>query len=90
MILESVFNLFKTALFALFSFINIPDLPPEISSVVIRIMAYLNAGFRFVLYFFDVNVLIGLLPFVIILINFDHVYKLVMFVVRKIPFLGIK
>ena len=31
-----------------------------------------------------------MLPFVIVVANFEKVYKIVMYVLRKIPFLGIE
>ena len=31
-----------------------------------------------------------LLPLVVVLVNFDEVWSMIMFVLRKIPFLGIK
>ena len=39
--------------------------------------------------FFDMSLVKILLPLLIAVINFDKVYKLVMFVLRKIPFLGV-
>ena len=40
--------------------------------------------------FIDLNMVKILLPVLLIVINFDEVWKFTMFILKKIPFLGIK
>lgn len=89
MILESVFNLFSSAIKLIFAWINLPDLPVEVESVINQLFDYLEMGFCFVTLFFNMDLVRIMLPFVLVVMNFDKVYKLVMFVLRKIPFLGL-
>lgn len=90
MILESVLNLFSSALKLIFGWISLPDLPADVSSVVEQLFTYLRSGICFVFLFFNMSFVRLLLPLVVAVVNFDKVYKLVMYVLRKIPLLGIK
>ena len=90
LIVESILNLFSSALKLIFGWISLPELPAEISSVVNQLIEYMNSGMCFVFLFFSIDLIRIMLPLVIVVANFDKVYKLVMFVLRKIPFLGIK
>lgn len=90
MIVESILNLFSSALKLIFGWISLPELPAEISNVVNQLMEYMKAGIGFIFLFFSIDLIRIMLPLVIVVANFDKVYKLVMFVLRKIPFLGIK
>lgn len=90
MILESVFNLFSSAIKLIFGWINLPDLPAEVETVINQLFQYMETGMSFVFIVFDRNLLRIMLPFVLVVMNFDKVYKLVMYVLRKIPFLGIE
>lgn len=89
MIVESVLNLFADALKVIFQWINLPQVPSNIQAVIDQFFEYLRSGMGFVYIFFDMSLVKILLPLLIAVINFDKVYKLVMFVLRKIPFLGV-
>lgn len=90
MIVESILNLFSDALKLIFGWISLPEMPGEISSVIDQLFEYMESGMGFVFLFFNMSLVRIMLPLVIVVINFDKVYKLVMFVLRKIPFLGIE
>ncbi len=90
MILESVFNLFSSAIKLIFAWIDLPDLPAQVEAVITQLFDYMEMGIGFLFLFFDMELVKIMLPFVLVVANFDKVYKLVMFVLRKIPFLGIK
>lgn len=90
MILESVFNLFSSALKLIFGWISLPDLPPEVETIVNQVFEYMRAGLGFLFIIFDMDLVKLMLPFVVVVMNFDKVYKLVMYVLRKIPMLGIE
>ncbi|MFQ6972426.1 hypothetical protein [Enterocloster citroniae] len=40
--------------------------------------------------FIDMSMVKILLPVLLIVVNFEHVWKFTMFILRKIPFLGIE
>ena len=90
MIIESVLNLFSSALKLIFGWINLPDLPADVQLVLDQLFEYMDAGIGFVFLFFNMSLVKLMLPFVLVVMNFDKVYKLVMYVLRKIPFLGVK
>ena len=90
MILESVFNLFSSAIKLIFAWINLPDLPPEVDMYITTLFDYIESGIGFLYLVFNMNLVKVLLPLVIAVANFDKIYKLVLFVLKKIPFLGIK
>ncbi len=90
MILESVFNLFSSAIKLIFGWINLPELPADVELVIDQLFTYMESGLGFVFLFFNMDLVKIMLPFVIVVANFEKVYKLVMYVLRKIPFLGIE
>ena len=90
MILESVFNLFKSTIKLIFAWINIPAAPEEVTTVIDTMITYMRSGIGFLFLFFNMDLVKIMIPFVLIVANFEEVYKLVMFVLRKIPFLGIE
>lgn len=90
MIVESVMNLFSSTLKLIFGWINFPEVPEGIHDLISQLFELLQMGMSLVYCFVDYNTVVMLFPLVIVVANFDKMYKLVMFVLRKIPFLGIK
>lgn len=90
MIIESLLNLFASALKLIFGWINLPALPADVQAVIDQYFTYLESGVGFVFLFFNMSLVKLMLPFVLVVANFDKAYKLVMYVLRKIPFLGIE
>ena len=73
-----------------FGWINLPQLPDEVMSIIDQLFDILSGAMGLLSVFMDINMLKILLPVLLIVINFDEAYKLTMFILRKIPFLGIK
>lgn len=73
-----------------FGWINLPQLPDEVMSIIDQLFDILSGAMGLLSIFMDINMLKILLPVLLIVINFDEAYKLTMFILRKIPFLGIK
>lgn len=90
MIIESVCNIFITLIKSAFSWINLPLLPSEFTSVVDFIINIFTDSMRIVFCFVSRNYLVAMIPIVIAIINLEHVFSFTMFILRKIPFLGIK
>ena len=89
MILETILNLIMSLLQLVFGWINIPNLP---DSLITNIDTFLNLLFDNVSllgFFVRPSTLTLVIPILIILINFDQVYKFTMWLLRKIPFLGV-
>lgn len=83
-------NLFASALKLIFGWISLPSLPADVETVIDQLFQYMASGMGFVFLFFNMSLVKLMLPFVLVVANFDKVYKLVMYVLRKIPFLGIE
>lgn len=88
MIIKAFLDVSYFLITLLFSWVHIPQLPSSITNTVDSIFNYIGIGLRFVLIFFDMDFLFACLPILIILINFEHVYKFLMFILRKVPFLN--
>lgn len=90
MIIKGLFELFYGMITVIFSFINLPGLPSEVQTVIDTLFQFMSQGLNLVGFFCHPPVLKVIVPLTIVFMNFDKVYKLVMFVLRKIPFLGIE
>lgn len=89
MIVSSILNLFASALKLIFAWIDIPDAPSQVQTVIDQMFVYMKSGVGLLYILFDMDLVKVMLPLVLIVANFEEVYKLVMFVLRKIPLLGI-
>lgn len=90
MILEAILNLFKTLLFVCFSWINVPDFPMELTENIDSFLDLIFDNLRLLGFFIRPITLQITIPILIILLNFENLYKLTMWILRKIPMLGIK
>lgn len=90
MILEALLNLIQLLLNVVFGWINIPDFPTELTSSVDSFLDLLFDNLSLLGFFIRPITLTVAIPLLIILINFDKIYKLAMFIIKKIPFLNIK
>lgn len=90
MIIEAIFNL----LFSLFEFvfggISLPSLPSEAQAIIDTTIEYMTSMAGIVGLFIDWDYVIILIPFLIAIINFERIWDFIMFILRKIPFLGIE
>lgn len=90
MILQAVFDLVKNVIKLVFGWINLPDMPEAVTSVVDELFTLLRGSVGMMGIFLDLKMLKILLPVLLIVINFEDVWKFTMFILRKIPFLGIE
>lgn len=89
MILLALFNLIFSVLKVLFSWLNLPDMPQEISSVVDGIVSYITDALPLLWVFFDKTVVTVCIVVAFACVNFDKVYDMLMWILAKIP-LGIR
>lgn len=90
MIVSSVINLFIGALKIAFGWINLPAMPSAIESVLDIIYSAVVSGSALIGVFCHISLLQIMIPLVIIVLNFSHVWRLTMFILKKIPFVGIE
>lgn len=97
MIIESILTLLKKVIFTLFSWLDFPNLAEintEAATNIDNAFSFINEML------FNARSLINLflpwdivrfgLPIIIVIMNMEHIYHFVMWVVRKIPMLNVK
>jgi len=88
-------KLIDAGLFLMDTILNFLDVLPSMpDGVVSALNQFFNAVFDYgwngACFFLPMDFVLVLLPLVLLVTNFEHVYHLVMWVLRKIPFAGIK
>lgn len=68
----------------------LPSAPDSVISVVDKIFEMITSGATLVTLFVDIKMVKILIPIVIAIVNFDYLYHLIMYVIKKIPFIDIK
>lgn len=90
MIIEGLLNLIMGLLQVCFGWINLPAFPEELTSAVDTFLSLIFDNVSLVGFFIRPSTLAITIPVLIILLNFEDVYKFTMWILRKIPFLGIQ
>lgn len=84
-------SLAESLILALFTIVDVlPNFPNPVIDVVDSMFQILLNGISLASFFIDFNMVKILIPIVIAVINLDKIVKLIVFIVRKIPMLGIK
>lgn len=89
MIVSSVLDLFVGMLELVFGWIQLPNLPDSIMSIIDTVFGYITGSIGLLGVFVDLDVVMVLIPLAIAIARFDDLYKMTMFVLRKIPFVNI-
>ena len=93
MIVESILNMLKKVVFALFSWLDLPNMSDygdgfdNALSLIFQILESTQSVIDLLLPW---EIVVFSLPIVIVIDNFEHIYNFIMWVVRKIPMLNIK
>lgn len=90
MILSSIMNLLKNLLFFCFSFINLPSIPTDIIESINSFLNLIFDNLTLLGFFIRPTTLKIVIPILIIVLNFDKIYHLVIWILKKIPFFSIK
>lgn len=90
MIIELILNLIKTVLFAVFSWINLPNLPDTLLNGLDSFLDLIFENAGVIGFFVRPLTLQVAIPVVIIVVNFDKLYSLTMWILKKIPMLNMK
>lgn len=89
MIVKALINMLYGFLDWITSGLNIPDLPPEVITVANQVTQYLIVGLKLVANFTHLDYLLVLFGIVVAVDAGLLLFKFIMWVVRKIPMLGI-
>ena len=90
MILKMVLGLMQSILSFILGLLPLPDVPAWLVELTETILQYMKTGMGIVLFFVPQAVVQGALDLVILVWTVVHTYKLVLWVLRKIPMLGIE
>lgn len=90
MILKLLFELLLGILQFAFSWVSLPAVPVIVEESVDLVLKYMCQGMGLVYLVVDKNLVLVLLPVVLALENFDKLYSVVMWILKKIPMLNIK
>lgn len=93
MILEAILNMLKSVVFALFSWLDLPnmtDYGSGFQDAFDLITEMLESSKSIINLFLPWQIVVFGLPIIIVVMNFEHIYNFIMWVVKKIPMLGIK
>ena len=90
MIIKLLFELVLTILNFMFGWVNFPEMPSAISGAFDIVLQAVAMGIGFVWLIVPKELVLAALPIIIIVENFDMMYSMVMWVLKKIPFLGMK
>jgi len=90
MILQALLNLVFGLLKVCFGWINIPAFPETLSNSVNTFLNLIFDNITLLGFFIRPSTIAVVVPILIILLNFEEVYKITMWILRKIPFLGLK
>ena len=84
-------ELVKLLVQIIFSFLGIlPDMPSTLITMIDAFINLILEGASLVSLFLPMETVKILIPIVIAIVNFDKIFKLVMFIIKNIPFLGMK
>jgi hypothetical protein len=89
LIIQLILNLLKTLLFSVFSWINLPQFPEGLTNSLNSFIDLIFDNLNLLGFFIRPVTITIVIPVLIILINFDKVYKLTMWILKKIPMLNI-
>lgn len=90
MIIKGLFSLIISLLRIVFGWVSLPAMPAAVDDAFNMLLSYMEQGIGFVWLIVPRELVLVVLPVVLVLSNFDKLYSVVMWILRKIPFLGIK
>ncbi len=85
MILEAIMTLCTGVIQLLFSWINLPDFPVGAKTAIDTYMSLIFDNLDFLSFFIHVNTLKIVALVAVSLFAFEHIYKIMMWVIHKIP-----
>lgn len=90
MIISALLNVVRSLIEILFGWVQLPAVPDTITTVVDTLFTYMQQGIGILWIFVPQDLVKIILPLVIIIHNFDHLYHLGIWILKKIPMIGIE
>ena len=86
MIIKAIFELILGLLKLVFGFLpNIPSFPDNIMTSLDKVFTTIFDNLDLLGLFVNINTIKILVPLVIIVVNFEHIYHFTMWIIKKIP-----
>jgi len=89
-VLNFLWELLFTLIKLLFGWINVPAFPEDLQNSINSFLDLIFNNLDFLGFFVRPLTLQIVIPLLIFLFNFKYIYKLSMWIIRKIPFLSMK
>lgn len=91
MLVEALFNGAISLIDGILDLLDVlPDLPEELISGMDSFFSLIFDNLSLLGFFVRLDTVKVLIPLVIVVINFEHLYSFVMWLLRKIPFIGVE
>ena len=90
MLVKLLFQLVIGLMNIVFGWVDFPDMPAAIVNALETLLDAMSTGLGFVWLIFPRELVLVALPVILIVENFDKLYSVVMWILKKIPFLGMK
>ena len=86
MLIELIVNIFTATLKTLLSLLpNIPQLPNSLSTSLNNVFTTIFNNVGLIGLFFRISTIKILVPLVIVVVNFEHIYHFIMWIIKKLP-----
>lgn len=90
MIIKGLLNLILSLLEILFGWVAFPPMPDAVVLAINTLMGYIADAVGFLWLIVPRELVIVGIPIILVLENFDKLYSVIMWILRKIPFLGLQ
>lgn len=90
MILEALLNMVFGLLKIVFGWISLPAFPEGLANSIDTFLNLIFDNLTLLGFFIRPSTIMIVVPILIVLLNFEDVYKITMWILRKIPFLGLQ
>lgn len=91
MIIEGILNIVTSLLYFVLNLLpDIPDLPEALTSPITTVLDLIFNNVGLLDLFLPLNIVKLIIPLWLIVDNFDKIYSIVFWIIKKIPILGIE
>lgn len=90
MIIKGLFELVYTLLSVVLYPFSLPALPEGIQNIFDEVLGYITAAVGLLSVFVRISTLQLIIPAVIVVINAEHIWNGIIWILKKIPFLGME
>lgn len=90
MIIKLLFELIINLLELVFGWVSFPQMPVEVTNALDVLLDAMGSAMGFVWLIVPRGLVLVVLPVILVVENFDKLYSVIMWILKKIPFLGMK